>query len=63
MSSKDFFQVDSCEDVDISNKKNSFHRYRIHSPKGKKDRELEMYTSAVQSKNQNFRHFKFDTAN
>ena len=46
-------------------KKNSFNRYRINSPKGKKDgRDNFMNFSAViQSTNDNFKHFKFDTSN
>ena len=47
----------------MAEKKSSFNRYRISSPKGKKDtKDMLMNFSANQSTNDNFKHFKFDTS-
>ena len=44
--------VESCDDVNLAEKKSSFNRYRINSPKGKRDnRDMLMNFSAVQSTN------------
>ena len=62
--SNEIMQVESCDDVNMAEKKSSFNRYRIHSPKGKRDtKEMIINFSAVQSTNENFKHFKFDTTN
>ena len=64
-SSNDFPQVESCDDISLADKKNSFNRYRINSPKGKKEsKDLFMnFSAAVQSSNDHFKHLKFDTNN
>lgn len=52
------------EGTPMSDRKIS-NRYRIHSPKGRREaRDLSgMNMSAVQSTQDNFNHFKFDTSN
>ena len=63
--SNDFPQVESCDDISFAEKKNSLNRYRINSPKGKKESKdlLMNFSAAVQSSNEHFKHLKFDTKN